>query len=167
MLDAAIAQSDTQAKAFWRLREEVSDVQKHEGGSIKHDVAVPISRIAEFIDTATRRVEAELPGIRVCAFGHVGYGNVHFNLSQPIGADTAAYLAQWGRFNQIVHDIAGAMNGSFSAEHGIGQLKLGEMLRYKAPVELELMRTLKRALDPHNLMNPGKVIPFGGEALHH
>jgi FAD/FMN-containing dehydrogenase len=165
--DAAIAQSDAQAKAFWRLREAVSDVQKYEGGSIKHDVAVPISRISEFIDHATRRVEAELPGIRVCAFGHVGDGNVHFNLSQPIGMDTPAYLAQWGRFNQIVHDIAADMDGSFSAEHGIGRLKLGEMMHYKSPVELELMRTLKRALDPRNLMNPGKVVPFGGETMHH
>jgi FAD/FMN-containing dehydrogenase len=165
--DAAIAQSDAQAKAFWRLREAVSDVQKHEGGSIKHDVAVPISRIAEFIDVATRRVEAELPGIRVCAFGHVGDGNVHFNLSQPLGMDTQAYLAMWGRFGTIVHDIAGAMQGSFSAEHGIGELKLGEMMQYKAPVELALMRTMKRALDPKNLMNPGKVVPFGGEATHH
>ena len=167
VLDAAIAQSDAQAKAFWRLREAVSDVQKYEGGSIKHDVAVPISRISEFIDRATRRVEAELPGIRVCAFGHVGDGNVHFNLSQPIGMDTPAYLAEWGRFNKIVHDIAGDMDGSFSAEHGIGQLKLGEMLHYKSPVELELMRSLKRALDPRNLMNPGKVVPLGGETMHH
>jgi FAD/FMN-containing dehydrogenase len=165
--DAAIAQSEAQAKAFWRLREEVSDVQRHEGGSIKHDVAVPISRIAEFIDVATRRVEAELPGIRVCAFGHVGDGNVHFNLSQPLGMDTRTYLAMWGRFGTIVHDIAGDMAGSFSAEHGIGQLKLGEMMRYKSPVELALMRGLKRALDPKNLMNPGKVVPFGGEATHH
>jgi FAD/FMN-containing dehydrogenase len=167
VLDAAIAQSEAQAKAFWRLREEVSDVQKYEGGSIKHDVAVPISRIAEFIDVATRRVEAELPGIRVCAFGHVGDGNVHFNLSQPLGMDTKAYLAQWGRFGKIVHDIAGDMDGSFSAEHGIGELKLSEMMQYKAPVELELMRRLKRTLDPLNLMNPGKVVPFGGEATHH
>ena len=167
VLDAAIAQSDSQARALWRLREEVSGVQKHEGGSIKHDVAVPISRVAEFIDVATRRVEAELPGIRVCAFGHVGDGNVHFNLSQPLGMDTQAYLAMWGRFGTIVHDIAGAMDGSFSAEHGIGLLKLGEMMQYKAPVELELMRRLKRALDPANLMNPGKVVPFGGETTHH
>jgi FAD/FMN-containing dehydrogenase len=165
--DAAIAQSDAQAKALWRLREEVSGVQRHEGGSIKHDVAVPISRVAEFIDAATKRVEAELPGIRVCAFGHVGDGNVHFNLSQPVGMDTESYLAMWGRFGGIVHDIAGSMDGSFSAEHGIGLLKLGEMMQYKAPVELELMRTLKRALDPANLMNPGKVVPFGGEATHH
>jgi FAD/FMN-containing dehydrogenase len=167
VLDAAIAQNDAQAKSFWRLREAVPDVQKFEGGSIKHDITVPISRIAEFIDQATQRVEAELPGIRVCAFGHVGDGNVHFNLSQPIGMETPAFMAQWGRFNQIVHDIAGSMDGSFSAEHGIGQLKLAEMIHYKAPIELELMRQLKRALDPANLMNPGKVVPLGNETIHH
>ncbi len=167
VLDAAIAQNDAQAKSFWRLREAVPDVQKFEGGSIKHDITVPISRIAEFIDQATRRVEAELPGIRVCAFGHVGDGNVHFNLTQPVGMEAQAFMAMWGRFNQIVHDIAGSMDGSFSAEHGIGQLKLGEMLHYKAPVELELMRQLKRALDPANLMNPGKVVPLGNDVTHH
>jgi FAD/FMN-containing dehydrogenase len=167
VLDAAIAQNDAQAKAFWRLREAVSDVQKYEGGSIKHDITVPISRIAEFIDQATRRVEAELPGIRVCAFGHVGDGNVHFNLTQPVGMETKAFLAMWGRFNQITHDIATEMHGSFSAEHGIGELKLAEMMHYKSPVELELMRRLKQTLDPANLMNPGKVVPTGHEKTHH
>ena len=167
VLDAAIAQNDAQAKAFWRLREAVPDVQKYEGGSIKHDITVPISRIAEFIDRATQRVEAELPGIRVVAFGHVGDGNVHFNLTQPVGMDTKGFLALWGRFNQITHDIASAMDGSFSAEHGIGELKLGEMMHYKAPVELDLMRRLKQALDPANLMNPGKVVPTGNETTHH
>jgi FAD/FMN-containing dehydrogenase len=167
VLDAAIAQNDAQAKAFWRLREAVSDVQKYEGGSIKHDITVPISRIAGFIDRATRTVEAVLPGIRVCAFGHVGDGNVHFNLSQPVGMATQDFMAMWGRFNQITHDIAIEMDGSFSAEHGIGQLKLAEMMHYKSPVELGLMRTIKQALDPANLMNPGKVVPTGNEPTHH
>jgi len=167
VLDAAIAQNDAQAKAMWRLREAVPDVQKYEGGSIKHDITVPISRIAEFIDRATRTVEAALPGIRVVAFGHVGDGNVHFNLSQPVGMATPDFMAMWGRFNQITHDIAIAMDGSFSAEHGIGQLKLGEMTHYKSAVELALMRRLKGALDPANLMNPGKVVPTGDEPTHH
>ena len=167
VLDAAIAQNDAQSKSFWRLREAVPDVQKFEGGSIKHDITVPISRIAEFIDRATRTVEEALPGIRVVAFGHVGDGNVHFNLTQPVGMDTKEFLGMWGRFNQITHDIAIAMDGSFSAEHGIGQLKLGEMMHYKAPVEVALMRRLKQTLDPANLMNPGKVVPTGNETRHH
>jgi len=167
VLDAAIAQNDTQAKSFWRIREGTPAVQKLEGVSMGHDVSVPISRIAEFCDTATRTIEQTVPGIRVLCFGHVGDGNVHFNLIQPVGMEAAAYKAQHGRISKVVYDIATAMDGSFSAEHGVGQLKLGEMTHYKSPVEIELMRTLKRALDPLNLMNPGKVVPFGGEATHH
>jgi D-lactate dehydrogenase (cytochrome) len=132
-----------------------------------HDVSVPISRIAEFCDTATRTIEATVPGIRVLCFGHVGDGNVHFNLVQPVGMETAAYKALHGKISKVVYDIATSMDGSFSAEHGVGQLKLGEMTHYKAPVEIEIMRKLKRALDPQNLMNPGKVVPFGGETTHH
>ena len=99
-----------------------------------------------------------MPGLRVCAFGHVGDGNVHFNLSQPVGMDKAAFLAEWERFNRIVHDIVAAMNGSIAAEHGIGLIKRDELLLYKDPVAVELMRTLKRALDPRNILNPGKVV---------
>ena len=102
-------------------------------------------------------VETEMPGIRVCAFGHLGDGNIHFNLSQPEGMDGAAYLAEWGRFNRIVHDIVDGLGGSFSAEHGIGSLKRDEMERYRASVELDLMRTLKAAFDPKGIMNPGKI----------
>jgi FAD/FMN-containing dehydrogenase len=156
--DATIAASEAQRHALWQLREELSDVQRLEGGSIKHDVAVPVSRVADFIEEATRACEAAMPEVRVCAFGHFGDGNIHFNLSQPVGMDKAAFLGEWERFNRIVHDIVAHMGGSISAEHGIGLIKRDELLRYKDPVAIDLMRTLKRALDPNNILNPGKVV---------
>jgi FAD/FMN-containing dehydrogenase len=162
--DATIGASEAQNAALWRLREQLSDVQKYEGGSIKHDVSVPVSRVADFIETATAACEAEMTGLRVCAFGHVGDGNIHFNLSQPVGMDKAAFLAEWERFNRIVHDIVAAMDGSIAAEHGIGLVKRDELLLYKDPVAIDLMRTLKRALDPHNILNPGKVVAMADDA---
>jgi FAD/FMN-containing dehydrogenase len=162
--DATIGASEAQNRALWHLRESLSEVQRHEGGSIKHDVSVPVSRVADFIEEASAACEAAMPGIRVCAFGHVGDGNIHFNLSQPVGMDKAAYLAEWERFNRIVHDIVHGMKGSISAEHGIGLLKRNEILLYKDPVAVDLMRTLKRALDPRNILNPGKVIVASGAA---
>ncbi len=156
--DAAIGASEAQNEAFWRLREHVSDAQKREGGSIKHDVSVPVSRVADFIDTASAACVEAMPGLRVCAFGHFGDGNIHFNLSQPLGMDKAEFLRHWEHFNRIVHDIVVDMGGSISAEHGIGLLKREELRRYKDPVALDLMRTLKQALDPMNLLNPGKII---------
>lgn len=156
--DATIAANEAQANALWLLREKMSETQKFEGGSIKHDVSVPVSRVAAFLETATAACEREMPGIRVAAFGHFGDGNIHFNLSQPVGADKAAFLAEWGRFNRIVHDIVAEMGGSFSAEHGIGMLKKHELEHYKDLVALDLMRMLKRTLDPANIINPGKVI---------
>jgi FAD/FMN-containing dehydrogenase len=162
--DATIAASGAQNRALWLLRESLSEVQGFEGGSIKHDVAVPVSRVAEFIEAATRACEAAMPGVRVCAFGHFGDGNIHFNLSQPVGVDKAAFLGQWERFNRIVHDIVHGMDGSIAAEHGIGLIKRDELKRYKDPVAIDLMHTLKRALDPHTILNPGKVVAVG-EAL--
>jgi len=159
--DAVISASGAQSAALWSLREDLSEVQRLEGGSIKHDVSVPVSRVADFIEEASRACEAEMPGIRVCAFGHFGDGNIHFNLSQPVGMDKAAYLAQWERFNRIVHDIVHRMNGSISAEHGIGLIKRDELPHYKDPVALDLMRALKHTLDPRNILNPGKVIALG------
>ncbi|MGK2873993.1 MAG: FAD-binding oxidoreductase [Alphaproteobacteria bacterium] len=156
--DAVVAKSMTQAKALWALRENLSDVQKLEGGSIKHDVAVPISAIAEFIARASAAVTAVLPGIRPVPFGHIGDGNVHFNLSQPVGMDTAQYLARWDEFSKIVHDIVADMDGSISAEHGLGRMKRDEITRYKSAIEMNLMRTVKRALDPKGIMNPGKLV---------
>ncbi len=156
--DAVIAASEAQRGELWRVREVLSDCQKFEGGSIKHDVSVPVSRVAEFVRRAGALVEAALPGVRILAFGHVGDGNIHYNLSQPVGADTDAFVARWDEFNHIVHDLTAEMDGSFSAEHGIGTLKRDELVRYKSAVELDLMRTLKRTLDPMNIMNPGKVL---------
>lgn len=159
--DAVIAQSGPQADAIWALREAIPEAQKREGGSIKHDVAVPVSQVADFLVQATELVENSIPGVRTCAFGHLGDGNIHFNLTQPEDADKAAFLALWEDTNRAVHDLVATMGGSFSAEHGIGRLKTGEMARLKDPVELDLMRALKRALDPRGILNPGKVVPPG------
>jgi FAD/FMN-containing dehydrogenase len=161
--DATIGASEAQNAALWLLRERLSEVQSFEGGSIKHDVAVPVSDVAEFIVRATEACEAALPGIRVCPFGHFGDGNIHFNLSQPVGMDKAAFLAQWERFNRIVHDIVHSMHGSIAAEHGVGLIKRDELGRYKDPVALDLMQTLKTALDPQNILNPGKVLTIAGD----
>jgi FAD/FMN-containing dehydrogenase len=165
ILDATIAASEAQARALWRLRESLSEVQRHEGGSIKHDVAVPVSRVADFIAAASAACKAAMPGLRVCAFGHFGDGNVHFNLSQPVGMDKAAFIAEWGRFNRIVHDIVREMDGSIAAEHGVGLIKRDELLLYKDPVALDLMRAMKAALDPQGILNPGKVIPSTGSEI--
>jgi D-lactate dehydrogenase (cytochrome) len=157
--DAVLAESGDQRKALWKIRESIPGAQKKEGGSIKHDVAVATSRVPEFLDRATSAVEHALPGVRVVAFGHIGDGNIHFNLTQPAGADKRAFLDQWRRMNRIVHDIVADMGGSVSAEHGIGRLKIDEMARYKSGVELDLMKRVKAALDPDGIMNPGKVLP--------
>lgn len=156
--DAVLADSEERRQALWRIRESVPGAQKREGGSIKHDVSVPVSCVPDFIREATAAVEEALPGVRVVPFGHVGDGNIHFNLTQPAGADKAAFLAEWGRMNRIVHDIVTGMRGSISAEHGIGRLKRGELAHYKSPVEMDLMRRIKGALDPQGIMNPGKVL---------
>jgi FAD/FMN-containing dehydrogenase len=157
--DAVLAESGEQRGAFWRIREGVPEAQKKEGGSIKHDVAVATSRVPELIARCIPAVEAALPGVRVVAFGHLGDGNIHFNLTQPPGADKQDFLTQWPRMNKIVHDIVADMDGSVSAEHGIGKLKIAEMTRYKQDVELDLMKCIKTALDPQGIMNPGKVLP--------
>ncbi|MFO1146311.1 MAG: FAD-binding oxidoreductase [Rhodospirillales bacterium] len=156
--DAVVAQSETQALDLWRLRESISEAQRQEGGSVKNDVSVPLSQVPAFIAQASAAVEAAMPGIRVCAFGHIGDGNIHFNLSQPVAMDRAAFMADWQRLERIVSDIAASLDGSFSAEHGIGELKRASLLRYKQDVEIELMRRLKRAIDPAGIMNPGKIL---------
>lgn len=158
VVDAVLAASSEQRRALWRIREGIQEAQKNEGGSIKHDVSVPTSSVPDFIRRATQAVEAAIPGIRPVPFGHVGDGNIHFNLSQPIGADKQTYLGEWARMNRIVHDIVVGMQGSISAEHGIGQLKRGELAHYKAPLELDLMKRIKAAFDPRGLMNPGKIL---------
>lgn len=161
--DAALAASDSQRSDFWRLREQLSECQRYEGGSIKHDVSVPISRIADFIAEAGSACEAVMPGLRLCAFGHIGDGNLHFNLSQPVGMEKAAFLAEWHRFNAIVHDATHARGGSIAAEHGVGLIKRDELPAYKDAVALALMGEIKRALDPLNLLNPGKVVRIGDD----
>jgi FAD/FMN-containing dehydrogenase len=156
--DAVVAASLAQAQALWRLRDSASEAQRHEGGSIKHDVSVPVARIPEFIAAATTTVERVCPGARPVTFGHFGDGNVHFNVTQPAGMDKAAFVALWGEMTEAVHDVVGGLSGSISAEHGIGQLKRRELLRFKSPLEIALMRKIKAALDPNGILNPGKVL---------
>lgn len=158
VVDAVIASSLEQRKALWRIREGIPEAQKRDGGSIKHDVSVPTAAVPDFLRRATQAVLAAEPLLRVVPFGHVGDGNIHFNLSQPPGAEKQAFLGQWQRMNRIVHDIVVEMGGSISAEHGIGQLKKDELAHYKDPVALELMAKIKAAFDPQGVMNPGKLI---------
>ncbi|MGV3548262.1 FAD-binding oxidoreductase [Rhizobium sp.] len=156
--DAAIATSSAQARAFWHLRESMSEAQKPEGGSIKHDVSVPVSDIPAFMAEAEKAVTAFIPGTRICAFGHLGDGNIHYNISQPVGADKQQFLGQWGAMNQIVHGLVRKFNGSISAEHGIGQLKRDELAATRPSIEIDLMRRIKHAFDPADIMNPDKVL---------
>lgn len=158
VLDATVAASAAQARALWRLREGLAEAQNPAGVRIKHDISVPVSRIAEFIERAAAALTAAYPGIRPHSFGHLGDGNVHCNPVQPAGADGRAFQRLAPQINRIVHDIAVELGGSISAEHGIGQLRREEARRCKPGVELELMRTVKSALDPRGIMNPGKVI---------
>ncbi|MBB5391906.1 MULTISPECIES: FAD-binding oxidoreductase [unclassified Herbaspirillum] len=156
--DAVIASSITQSKALWQLRENISMAQAHEGKNIKHDISVPISRIAEFIEVTDQLVQQVSPACRMVTFGHLGDGNLHYNVSPPPGVADTDFIGQQQAINLAVHDSVERFGGSISAEHGLGALKREEIRRYKSPVELKLMRAIKTALDPHHLMNPGKVI---------
>ena len=156
--DAAVASSEAQAAALWALRENISEAQKIEGVSIKHDIAVPVSRIAEFIARADAALLAAFPQVRIVCFGHIGDGNLHYNLSRPDAQSNAEFIARTGAVNRIVHDLVHELGGSISAEHGLGQLKREEVLRYKSDTEMEMMRAVKQALDPRGLMNPGKLL---------
>jgi FAD/FMN-containing dehydrogenase len=155
---AAVADSLAHAADFWRLRELLSEAQKREGGSIKHDVSVAPKDVPAFIEEASRLVTARVPGARPVAFGHMGDGNIHFNISQPVGADRAAFLALWDEIGEIVHGVVEKFGGSISAEHGIGQLKRELLRRVKDPTALEAMRAIKAALDPKGILNPGKLL---------
>ena len=158
--DAVVAENLTQSQAFWHLREHISLAQAEEGLNIKHDIAVPISQIAHFIDTTDALIAQAAPGARMVTFGHLGDGNLHYNVQAPAGGDAKRFLDEFQYvINRVVHDSVDQHHGSISAEHGLGQLKGDESARYKSPVELALMQTIKQALDPHNLMNPGKVLP--------
>ncbi len=156
--DAVIASSEGQAAKLWRLREAIPEAQKHAGGCIKHDISVPVSRVPEFLERATALALEAIPGVRVAPFGHLGDGNIHFNLTQPAEAERDAFLARSEDVGRGLHDLAAELNGSFSAEHGIGRLKRDELRRYKSPLELELMARVKQALDPHGILNPGRIL---------
>ncbi len=156
--DAAVAQSVAQARGLWHLREAISEAQKLEGISLKHDVAVPLSALPEFLARAAAMVEEAFPGVRIVAFGHVGDGNLHYNLSRADAGENAAFVARQAEVARRVHDLVHELSGSISAEHGIGQLKKEEVLRYKSPLEMALMAQVKSAFDPRGLMNPGKVL---------
>jgi D-lactate dehydrogenase (cytochrome) len=158
IIDAAVAASEAQSQALWKLREFISEAQAHEGPNIKHDISIPISRIAEFIAATDAELLRAYPGARMVTFGHLGDGNLHYNVSPPEGAASDAFMRELGAVNRIVHDAVARFGGSISAEHGLGQLKRDEILRYKSALEIELMRKVKRALDPQGIMNPGKVL---------
>jgi FAD/FMN-containing dehydrogenase len=156
--DAVIAANLGQRQAFWKLRDEISAAQKPEGGSIKHDISVPVAAVPAFIEEANAAVVKLIPGARPVPFGHLGDGNIHYNVSQPIGADSADFLIRWHEVNAVVFDIVLRMGGSISAEHGIGVLKRDELPDVKDKVAIELMRSIKAMLDPLGIMNPGKVL---------
>jgi D-lactate dehydrogenase (cytochrome) len=156
--DAAVADTLEHRRAFWHLRDMLPEAQKGEGGSIKHDVSVPVAALPEFLREADAAVAALILGSRPVPFGHLGDGNIHYNVTQPLGADTASFLARWDDMNAAVHAVVMRLGGSISAEHGIGLLKRKLLPQVKDPVALDLMRSLKRTLDPNNILNPGKVV---------
>ncbi|MBX3519275.1 MAG: FAD-binding oxidoreductase [Xanthobacteraceae bacterium] len=158
VVDATISESVEQRSMLWKLRTAMSDVQKPEGGSIKHDISVPVSSVPAFVKEATAKVEKVIPGARVVAFGHLGDGNLHYNVSQPVGADKAKFLAKWEALNEAVHAIVAKYEGSISAEHGIGFLKRDLLAKAKDPVALSVMHAIKQTLDPNGILNPGKVL---------
>ncbi len=158
VIDAAIADSIEQAKAFWRMREMFGEVQRYAGGSIKHDVSVPVAAVPAFIREADAAVTALIPGARPLPFGHLGDGNIHYNVTQPVGADKDAYLKRWDDVNAVVFAVVKKYGGSISAEHGVGVVKRDLLPSVKDPVALDLMRSLKRMLDPKGILNPGKVL---------
>jgi len=162
VLDAVLAASLAQRAGLWKLRESVPEAQRAEGASIKHDVSVPIAALPRFMTEATAAVLAIVPAGRLVAYGHVGDGNLHFNVSVPLGEDGAAFLAHAATIHDAVHEIVRLHRGSISAEHGIGRLKRDALARHKGPVELDVMRAIKHALDPKGILNPGKVLPEDG-----
>ena len=158
VLDGVIAESTQQRKDLWLLRDGLNEAQKPEGGSIKHDISIPINNVSTFINDATYSVEKFIPESRVVAFGHIGDGNIHFNISQPIKSNKEDFLKKWESVNKIVFDIVNDLDGSFSAEHGIGKLKREELKFYNPEIEINLMKSIKNTFDPNNILNPGKVL---------
>lgn len=157
-LDAVIASSGAQVKALWTMREGISEAQNHEGPSLKHDISVPVSCIPRFIDETDRQLLDRFPGVRIVCYGHVGDGNLHYNISKPVGSEDAPFKARHEAIMQVIYDATARFNGSISAEHGLGQAKRAAAARYKDPLELALMRSIKQTLDPAGLFNPGKVL---------
>lgn len=158
--DAVIAQSLAQSEAMWQLRENMSEAQGRAGRNMKHDISLPVSRIVEFVEHTGALLQQHFPGVRNFTFGHLGDGNLHFNVAHPLDSTVEAHMAHYAELSRLVHDSAHAHGGSISAEHGVGQRKRDLLPHYKSTVELDLMRRIKRALDPHNLLNPGKVLPL-------
>jgi FAD/FMN-containing dehydrogenase len=159
--DATIAANEAQAEALWKLRESISEAERIDGMAAKHDISVAVSQMPAFLEEGRRVVEARFPGVRVIAFGHLGDGNVHFNIRAPAGVDDRAWFAREGAgISSFVHDMVTAEGGSLSAEHGIGQTKLADFARTSAPALLAALRAIKAALDPHLIMNPGKLVPM-------
>ena len=158
ILDAAMAASESQAEALWALRESIPESEVHEGRQVKHDISLPISHIAEFIAVTDVALQRAFPGVRMVTFGHLGDGNLHYNVAPPEASDEAAFMARVREVSRVVHDSVARFSGSISAEHGLGQYKREEILRYKSPLEMDLMRRIKAALDPLGIMNPGKVL---------
>ncbi|WP_323154760.1 FAD-binding oxidoreductase [Pseudomonas alvandae] len=163
VIDAVLAGSQAQAAALWALREGISEAQNHEGPSLKHDISVPVSRIPEFIERTDRALQQDFPGVRIVSYGHMGDGNLHYNISKPIGDADASFKAREQAIMQVIYRMTSTFNGSISAEHGLGQAKPEAAVRSKDPLEIELMRAIKRTLDPAGLMNPGKVFTAGLE----
>jgi D-lactate dehydrogenase (cytochrome) len=158
VLDAAIAQNERERAALWKMRETIPEAQRIDGASLKHDVSLPIPVLPQFVAKAAAWLAANVPNGRLVAYGHVGDGNLHFNLNQAPGADRTRFLAQEDVIRREIHDLVRDFGGSFSAEHGIGRLKVGELERYASVVEIDLMRAVKHAFDPHGILNPGKVL---------
>lgn len=157
-IDAVLASSEAQVAALWAMREGISEAQNHEGPSLKHDISVPVSCIPQFIEKTDKRLHEQFPGVRIVAYGHVGDGNLHYNISKPVGSDDESFKAQHDAIMHVIYEATASFNGSISAEHGLGQAKRAAAMQYKDPLELQLMRALKSTIDPNGLMNPGKVL---------
>jgi D-lactate dehydrogenase (cytochrome) len=158
VLDAVVAQNERERGALWKIRETIPEAQRIDGASLKHDISLPITSLPQFVATAGDWIRANVPDGRLVAYGHVGDGNLHFNLNQVPGSSRDAFLAREPSIKRIIHDKVRDFGGSFSAEHGIGRLKVGELELYASPVELDLMRAVKQAFDPNGILNPGKVL---------